>query len=1196
MKDFVHLHLHSEYSLLDGALRVKDIPAAAKKAGQSAVALTDHGAMYGVVPFYEACKAEGVKPIIGCEVYVAPRSRFDRTHQKDYQGNHLVLLCKNDVGYHNLIRMVSLSFTEGFYGKPRVDMELIESYHEGLIALSACLAGYIPRCLANDEYDTAKAYALKMQQIFGNDSFYLELQDHGIRLQKQVNRQLLRLSSETGIPVVATNDVHYLKKSDAENQAILTCIQTNNVLANGRPLGFETDEFYFKSTEEMADLFSECEQAIANTVKIAEMCNFDFEFGRLILPKFDCGANLNPQDVLRDLAEKGFEQKVSEGKISFDAQNSEDSYRKRMEYELNMIVQMGYAEYFLITHDFVRYAKENHIPVGPGRGSGAGSLVSYAIGITDVDPIRYGLMFERFLNPERVSMPDFDIDFCYDRRGEVIRYVANRYGRDHVCQIITFGTLAARAVLRDVGRALGMGYNEVDAVAKLIPHTLGITLSEALHQDNTLKKMYDEIPYVHKLVDVSMALEGMPRHTSTHAAGVVIADRPVYEYVPLAVSVDTQVTQFDMDTVAKLGLLKFDFLGLRYLTIISSTEKAIREKDKEFDIEKISLEDADTYQMISEGKTLGVFQLESAGMRQLLTQLRPNDLESIVAAISLYRPGPMESIPTYLENRNHPEKISYLSDKLKDILSLTYGCIIYQEQVMQICRSLAGYSLGRADIIRRMMAKKKVHEMEREREIFVDGLCDEQGNIIVPGAVRNGVERNIALAVFDEMADFAKYAFNKSHAVSYSILAYRTAYLKAHYPYEYFASILTSVLGNDKKVSEYVAEAEKMGISVLAPSVNESDWNFCVTRDRYGKKSIRFGLLGIKNVGRSFIDAIVRERKNGRFQSFENFASRMIRADLNKKSTEGLIKSGAFDEFSTYRSQLYISYEKIIENVSKNERGNLNGQLDMFSASKSKQPLLEKQFEYPNIPEFSFREKLIMEKESTGLYFSGHILDEYSKDIAAHAPISLETVLADTGSDYADRKESSLQDGSSVVVCGIVGKIAEKSTRGGKKMLFFTLEDRYAEIEVVVFSAVLQKYEAVLKNGTAICAVGELNLREEEDPKLLLKSAQPLIEDVRFSYVKNTEKKDFERNTTDLNSLESEHGFRTLYLRVPDMHGRVFQKALNLIEIFSGDQPVVFYDESTHKYIKASGIGIMLTPFVKAQFEYEVGTENAILK
>ncbi len=832
---FVHLHLHSEYSLLDGACRIRDIPARVAELGQTAVAITDHGVMYGVVDFYRACKDAGIHPIIGCEVYVAAGSRFEKRHETDSTRYHLVLLVKNQTGYQNLIYMVSKAFTEGFYTKPRIDLDLLAEHHEGLIALSACLAGQLPRLIEDGEYEKAKEHALMMRDLFCEGNYYLELQNHGIEMQQTVNEGLLRISGETGIPLVATNDVHYLRRADADTQAVLLCIQTNNKIADGRPFGFETDEFYMKSEEEMRTLFPAdiYRDAVDNTQKIADACRFDFDFSHLYLPRFRPETGEEPAAYLRRLAMEGFAGKVADGSIIFTEEHTEAVYRDRIEYELSIIEKMGYAEYYLIVMDFIRAAREREIPVGPGRGSGAGSLVAYLVGITDVDSIRYHLMFERFLNPERVSMPDFDTDFCYDRRDEAIEYVSEKYGRDHVCGISTFGTLAAKAVIRDVGRVLGMSYADVDVVAKAVPNDLHVTIDDAL--EGPLGDMMQNNETVRRLVEISRALEGMPRHASAHAAGIVITDKPVSDYVPVAVNDEMMLTQFPMDTVAKLGLLKFDFLGLRYLTILSDTEKQIRRSEPDFVLSRVPFDDAATYELLASGKTDGLFQLESGGMRKLLSQMRPNCLEDIILAISIYRPGPMDSIPQFLENRLHPEKIRYACPQLKPILDETSGCILYQEQVMTICREIAGFSYGRADIIRRAMSKKKAKEMEASRHAFLYGEKDEQGNEVCHGALALGISEAVATEIFDTMSSFAAYAFNKSHATAYAYTSYRTAYLKAHYPCEYLASLLTSVLGNLPKTALYIDQAQKMKIAVLGPDINESRETYTVV-DSDGKK------------------------------------------------------------------------------------------------------------------------------------------------------------------------------------------------------------------------------------------------------------------------------------------------------------------------------------------------------------------------
>ncbi len=1169
MGDFVHLHLHSEYSLLDGACRIADIPRAAKAAGHDAVALTDHGVMYGAVAFYRACREEGIKPIIGCEVYVAARSRFDKTHERDSQSYHLVLLCKNETGYKNLIYMVSKGFTEGFYSKPRIDLDLLRSHSEGLIALSACLAGYIPRAISAGDYAGAEEYALEMKRIFGRDNFYLELQDHGIEEQKTVCAALLEMSQKLDIGLVATNDAHYIKKSDADTQAILMCIQTNNVISDGRPIGFETDEFYYKSTDEMRELFGKYPEALDNTVKISDMCNFDFDFDKIYLPSYKPENGMPAGEYLRALALEGLRKREQNGSIVYTGEHPREEYTERLDYELGVIDKMGYSEYFLVVWDFVNYAKSRNIPVGPGRGSGAGSLVAFLLSITDVDSIKFDLLFERFLNPERVSMPDIDIDFCYNRRDEVIKYVGERYGDDHVCQIITFGTMAARAAVRDVGRALGMPYADVDVVAKLIPQEMGITIAEA-KKSRAMRDIYESDPEVRRLIDVASAIEGMPRHASTHAAGVVITDKPLTDYLPLAVNGDTAVTQFDMDTVAKLGLLKFDFLALRYLTIISDAEREIRKTDPNFDITKVPLDDAQTYSLISNGHTDGVFQLESTGIRQMLMNLCPESLDDIIAAIALYRPGPMDSIPRYIECRHDKSKISYAHPALEKILKVTYGCIVYQEQVMQIFREIAGYSFGRADIVRRAMSKKKTEELEKEQVTFIEG------------AEARGVDRATAEALFDEMRSFAKYAFNKSHAAAYAVISYRTAYLSAHYPKEYIAALLTSVLDNPAKIAEYVAECNRRHISVLPPDINESGMNFTVVDG-----NIRYGLLAIKNVGRLYLENIINERENGRFISFEDFIQRMKDKDTNKRQVEALIKCGAFDGLGVFRSRLLASFEKIIDRAN-HGRAELAGQLDMFSMRKSdgSDVIPTSGFEYPNIPEFSAREKLALEKESAGMYFSGNILDDYSNHLADLSFENIADILAKDESGNPIK----YKDKQFVRIAGAVTSRTNKNTKNGDPMAFVTVEDRSASIEAIVFPKVLEKYTELLMQDFVLCIDGTVSLRDaEEDAKLLVNTVFPLKDNKEYRVTDRSAK-------TPSAQKPPEQKPKKLFLRVPSIEHRLCAKAENLIGIFSGEMPVCFYSEQEKKYYNMTGLSADATPFLINELKELLGADNVILK
>ncbi len=1175
MADFVHLHLHSEYSLLDGACRIKDIPARARECGHTAVALTDHGVMYGAVAFWRACRDAGIKPIIGCEVYVAPRSRFEKSGGSG-EGNyhHLVLLCENEIGYRNLLYLVSHGFTEGFYSRPRVDMELLRAHHEGLIALSACLAGYIPRALMRGEYDMAKRHAEEMAALFGAENYYIELQNHNLADQVAVLPQLVRLARECGLPMVATNDVHYLRKADAHTQAVLMCIQTNRTLDDGKPVGFETNEFYYKSTEEMEALFGEYEGAISNTAEIAARCNVEFDFDHYALPSFTPPGGIGSVEYLHRLTDAGFARRAAAGELDFTDAHPERVYRDRVAYELSVIEQMGFADYFLIVQDYVGFAKRSGIPVGPGRGSGAGSLVAYLLGITDVDSIKYDLLFERFLNPERVSMPDIDIDFCYDRRDEVIDYVIERYGRDHVAQIVTFGTLAARAAVRDVGRVLGMSVPEVDAVANAIPRDLGITLAEAM-QTPELQAQMESSTRVRTLLDLASAIEGMPRNISVHAAGVVITERPIWEYVPLAKSNDTLVTQYDMDTIASLGLIKFDFLALRYLTILAEAEEQVRESNPDFSQSTLPLDDAGAYALISRGDTGGVFQLESGGMRQMLMNLRPQSIDDILAAIALYRPGPMESIPRYIARRHDSDQIVYAIPQLEPILRDTYGCIVYQEQVMRIFRELAGYTYGHADIVRRAMSKKKASVMEAERESFLRGTAER------------GIDPDAANALFEEMASFANYAFNKSHAAAYAMISYRTAYLKAHYPHAFFAALLTSVLGNSTKIAEYIAECGKRAIPVLPPDINESRMVFQVCAD-----GIRFGLLALKNVGRQFIDAILRERSKGDFSSFDDFIERMAGQDLNKRQIEALIKSGCFDRLGISRSRLLAAYEGIVDSVTQKSRSNLTGQLDLFSAipGAAEKP---QGFVYPEKPDLTLREKLMMEKECSGMYFSGHLLDGYSEHLHALSPTPVAEILTAYADDASPELRARFSDKKIVSVAGIIGGVSRKTTKRGETMLFFTLEDRLGEIEVLAFPRQYNAYAELLHPDGAVCLRGSLSVREEELPKLLLNEATELLENEPYRRIAEREKAERTKESECPVQREvspSTDKPRKLYLRVPDCESMLYKKALNLARIFEGNVETMIYDGSSGKYARIGGVA--LSERVMREFRNILGEEN----
>ena len=1164
MSDFVHLHLHSEYSLLDGACRVREIPKRAKECGHNAVALTDHGVLFGVPAFLSACKKEGIKGIVGCEVYVAPKSRFDKTSGNG-QPYHLVLLCKNEVGYKNLLQMVSLSYTEGFYSKPRVDMELLKRYSEGLIALSACLAGRIPRMLTAGDFDMAKQAALEYSEIFGKDNFYIEIQNHGFEEQKQILPDLVRLAKECDLPLVATNDCHYLRRRDADTQAILMCIQMNKVITDGRPIGFETDEFYYKNTDEMKLLFSKYEGAIENTVKIAERCNFEIENNVFILPKYPVPSGKSAGEYLRSLVLSGLEKREKNGTVAY-RNHIKNEYLERIDYELSVIDSMGYSDYFLIVWDYVNFARSKQIPVGPGRGSGAGSLVAYLLYITDIDPIEFDLLFERFLNPERVSMPDIDMDFCYNRRDEIIEYVKEKYGSDHVSQIATFGTLAAKAAIRDTGRAMGMSYADVDAVATKIPRVLGITLEDAL-LDADFKAKYEESEQNKKLVDTAMALEGMPRNVSIHAAGIVITDKPLYNYVPLALSNGMTITQYDMDAVADLGLLKFDFLALRYLTIVNDAVLQIKEQNPDFDIEKIPLDDKDTYDLISTGMTDGIFQLESAGMRQFLSDLKPRNLEDIIIAISLYRPGPMDSIPHYIECRENPEKIEYPLEILRDILKSTSGVVVYQEQVMSIFRIVAGYTFGHADIVRRAMSKKKHAVLEAERGAFIEG------------AIERGVDGKKAEKLFDDMISFANYAFNKSHAAAYSIISYRTAYLKTHYPKEYFAALLTSVLGNMPKIAEYISDCSKLGIGVLPPDINKSEMYFHVSEN-----NIRFGLLAIKNVGQNFVANAIKERKRRPFASFDDFIDRMSDYDMNKRQVESLIKSGAMDRLGKHRSQLLASYETIIDGSTSKRGNNIAGQLDFFSMAEGLDTGLA--FKYPDLPEISLSIRLAQEKEATGLYFSGHPLDSYREHIdnIAHEEI---VSLGET-EDNGERKF--------INIVGMIGAVTVKVTRNGEKMAFFQLGDRYGEIECIAFARTYSQISYKIKEDIAVAVGGYVQAREDEDIKFIVSTVEPLQKN--GEYQPKVDKK--MENSSQYEEKKQTFGGETqratkLYLRVPNLTCDEFLKAKNLVEIFEGATEVIFFDSSNKQY-KSSRLGFDATDYTLKQLKNLLGDENVVGK
>ena len=1114
---FVHLHLHTPYSLLDGFTKIDKLIQRAKDYSMDAVAITDHGVMFGVIDFYKKAKANNIKPIIGCEVYTAARTHTDK-EGIDKKSGHLILLAKNEEGYRNLVKLVSIGFVDGFYYKPRVDYELLKKYSKGIIALSACLAGQVQQKLLNGQYKEAKEVALKLNEIFGQDNFYLELQDHGLKEQKKVNIFLRKLSEDTGIPLVATNDVHYVDKDDAKTHDILLCIQTGKTLADEHKMEFETNEFYFKSEEEMSKLFPDDKQAIINTSIIASRCNVEFDFNTVHLPQYSVPDNKLPKDYLRELCQNGLANRYK---------NLNSDLQERLDFELSVIENMGYVEYFLIVWDFIDFAKKSNIMVGPGRGSAAGSIVAYTLGITDIDPIKYGLLFERFLNPERVSMPDIDIDFCYEKRELVIDYVRNKYGSDHVSQIITFGTLGARSSIRDVGRVMGISYSEVDRIAKEIPFALNMTIEKALDLNPNLRKIYEEDEKARELIDVAKNVEGLPRHASTHAAGVVISKEPVDHYVPLYTQENSVTTQFTMTTLEELGLLKMDFLGLRTLTVIQKAMELInRGKEVKVDFADSEYDDVAVYELLSSGDTLGVFQLESSGMRQFMKELKPETFEDIVAGISLYRPGPMDSIPQYIKNKNHPESIIYDHELIKPILEVTRGILVYQEQVMQVVRDLAGYSYGRSDLVRRAMSKKKMDVMEEERRNFVYGKEDENGNIEIKGCVRNGISEKIANKIFDDMIDFANYAFNKSHAAAYAVLAYETAYLKAYYPVEFMAAIMTSVMGNTDKVVEYIRECERIGLKVLNPDVNSSYSEFSVEDDH-----IRYGLCAVKNVGINFVENLAKERElNGLFINFDDFAKRLDKKDINKRIIESLIKCGAFDSIIPNRASIMAGYEKIISSISNARKNNIEGQVSLFDNQlqhQVKTSILE-------LSEFNDKEKLQMEKEVLGLYLSGHPLNEY-KDILPKITSTTTLTLREMKENYI---ENQYKDNMNIKIGGMINKKSIKSTKNKDMMAFLTLEDIYGTVEIIVFPKIFLKESSILQEDKAILVQGRLSLKEDEEPKIIAEKIETLS-----------------------NQMDN-----SLYLRVNNIEDKqTLNDIKRLIIQYPGNTFVYYYDGNTKK-------------------------------
>jgi len=1156
---FTHLHVHSEYSLLDGACRIEPMLDKIKSMGQTSVAITDHGVMYGVIDFYKAALARGIKPVIGCEVYVAPRSRFDKVHGIDSERYHLVLLCKNNEGYKNLIKLVSEGWVNGFYTKPRVDKDILEKYNEGLIALSGCLAGEVARALQQGDYDEAKRVAEWYRETFGEGNYYLEIQNHGLDEQLRINPELIRLSKELCIPLAATNDAHYVDKSDAKMQQVLICIQTNHTVGEDTGLEFGTSEFYLKSETEMLEAFPQCPEAVENTARIAEQCSVEFEFGKTKLPHFEVPDGYGHFEWFSCLCRKGFFERYGK--------NPPAEYVDRLNYELEVINKMGYVDYYLIVYDFIRHAKKEGIPVGPGRGSGAASICAYCIGITGIDPMKYNLLFERFLNPERVSMPDFDVDFCFERRGEVIDYVIEKYGSDHVAQIVTFGTLAAKAAIRDVGRALGMPYSTVDNIAKQVPNELNITIDRALKRSTEFKSLYENDDEARELIDMAKKVEGMPRHASTHAAGVVITHDPVVSYVPLARNDEAIVTQFPMTTLENLGLLKMDFLGLRTLTVIKSAEKLIRKSVPDFSIDNIDTEDKAVFEMMCSAQTEGVFQFESAGMRSVLSQLKPESLEDLIAVISLYRPGPMDSIPTYIENRHNPHKITYKTPELKSILDVTYGCMVSQEQVMQICRELAGYSYGRADIVRRAMSKKKHDVMLKERDNFVYGIVDDKGNVVCEGAVRRGIDEKTANEIFDEMMSFASYAFNKAHAAAYAYVAYQTAWLKCHYPCEFLAALLTSFLDNTNKVVQYIGECSRLGIKILPPDINRSSESFEVSDG-----NIHFSLLAVKNLGRNFIKRMTAEREiNGRFVDFYDFCRRMYGKDFNRRAIESLVKCGAFDGLGANRNQMITVTDKIIEELDSEKNRNVEGQLgfgDLMNSSDEPAPAVT--FTYPDIDEYPNETLLKYEKEVSGMYLSGHPMARYKSVSEALKCAKISDIIGE---------DAVYKDNDRVKILGLIASLKRKITKNDSTMAFVNLEDTYGSVEVIVFPKTLTENPSLFCEGNIVLLRGRISMREDEDTKIVCESVEPCPSENTVAESRKPEKKKA----------------KGLFLRFDNAKSPQIEYCRRLLAIFDGNVPLFYYFSDSKEYKKNPlNIGIDVNPVLLRELRKILGEQNVI--
>ena len=1156
MQPFAHLHTHTEYSLLDGAASIPKLIARAKELGMEYIAITDHGAMYGVVDFYKEALAQGIQPVIGCEVYMAPRTRFDKTYEYDAKYSHLILLAENQTGYKNLIKIVSQGFIEGFYYKPRIDFDLLSAHHEGLIILSACLAGEIPKALLNGDYTGAKAIAQKYIDLVGKDNYFIEIQDHGLQEQKATNPQLIKLARELGVGIVATNDVHYVDQQDAEAQDVLMCIQMGKTVDDPDRMKFETDAFYLKSPAEMEELFGYIPEALENTIKIARRCKVDFDFDSRHLPSFDVPEGKTAFGYLQELCYAGLENRYNP---------VTPELRKRLDYELSVIHNMGFVDYFLIVWDFIRFAKSHDVMVGPGRGSAAGSLVAYSLEITDIDPIRYSLIFERFLNPERVSMPDIDIDFAPEGRQKVIDYVIEKYGADHVSQIITFGTLKPKLAIRDVGRAMSIPYADVDRVAKLVPFDLKMTIEKALDISAELRNLYESDRQIKKLIDMAQALEGLPRHTGTHAAGVVITQDPIVEYVPLQTNDEVVTTQFVKDTVEGLGLLKMDFLGLRNLTIIENAVRIIEKtRGEKIDMSKLDYDIPKVYENISTGNTDGVFQIESAGMKSFMQELRPTSLEDIIAGISLYRPGPMDSIPRYVYNKNHPGEVTYKHPLLEKILDVTYGCMVYQEQVMEIVQVMAGYSLGEADLLRRVISKKKTAQMEIERHNFIFGKQDENGNQIIDGCINRGIDEKTATAIFDEMYDFAKYAFNKSHAAAYAYITYQTAYLKTFYPVEYMAALISSVEDTDK-VNEYLLNCREMGIGKLPPDINKSADTFTVEEN-----SIRFGLTAVKNVGRAFIQRLVEEReKNGLFKSFSDFAARMADKDINKRAVEGLIMCGAFDSLGARRSQLMEVYEEVLAGEANSKKERITGQFTLFDEIEEPAEMV-----LPDIPEFNKKRLLQMEKQTIGMYLSGHPMEEYADRAKLVSRYNIGMILSSVEKDEEGNfkmLEGGVADGEIVKLCAIVEARKNKTTKSNAQMAFLKLEDLYGSIEALVFPKVLMQYSSLLQEGNILIMEGKVSIREDEEPKYLLEKAS-------LFDIKGTEKK------------------KILYIRMATRNSEALKQSMGILAKYPGRTPVCLCFRDTKERLMApEKLWVTLSEEAMTELSQCFGADSVIL-